>query len=77
MDAQAYATGIGTATTGHGDSIAADVATRWAGDEARMIAVLLRDTQRIEAYSSTQLCFTEQQRLALTARDRGCTFPRL
>jgi hypothetical protein len=44
MDAQAYATGVGTATTGHGDSIPADVATRWAGDDARMIAMLLRDT---------------------------------
>jgi hypothetical protein len=77
MDAQAYATGVGTATTGHGDSIPADVATRWAGDEARMIAMLVRDAKRIEAYSSTQRCFSEQQRLALTARDKGCTFPRL
>ena len=77
MDAQAYATGIGTAIAGHGDSIPADVAKKWAGDEARMIAVLLRDTQRIEAYSSTQRCFSEQQRLALTARDKGSTLSRL
>src|SRR5690242_6034514 len=40
-----------------------------------MIAVLVRDAKRIEAYSSTQRCFSEHQRLALTARDRGCTFP--
>ena len=44
MDTQAYATGVGTATTGHGYTIPADVAKRWAGDDARMIAVLLRDT---------------------------------
>ena len=37
--------------------------------------MLLRDTQRIGAYSTRQRCFTEQQRLALTARDKGCTFP--
>jgi len=75
MDADAYATGVGTATTGHGDSIPADVAKKWAGDEARVIAVLVRDAKRIEAYSSTQRCFSEQQRLALTARDKGSTFP--
>ncbi len=75
MDAEAYATGHGTATTGHGYAVPADVAKRWAGPEARMIGVLLSRTDRIEAYSTTQRCFTEQQRLALTARDRGCTFP--
>jgi hypothetical protein len=63
MDAEAYATGVGTATTGHGYAVPADVAKTWAGEEARVIGVLLRDTQRIEAYSSTQRCFTEQQRI--------------
>src|SRR3954453_10997486 len=56
-------------------SIPADVAKNWAGEEARFIGVLLSRTGRIEAYSSIQRCFTEQQRLALTARDKGCTFP--
>ena len=75
MDADAYATGLGTATTGHGYTIPADVAKTWAGDDARIIAALLDRTGRVEAYSATQRCFTEQQRLVLTARDRGCTFP--
>jgi hypothetical protein len=75
MDAEAYATGQGTATTGRGYAVPADVAKRWAGAEARMIAVLLRDAKRVEAYSFTQRCFSEQQRLVLSARDKGCTFP--
>jgi hypothetical protein len=75
MDAEAFATGIGTALTGHGYAIPADVAKAWAGDDARMIAALLDRTGRVEAYSTTQRCFSEQQRLVLSARDKGCTFP--
>jgi hypothetical protein len=75
MDADTYATGIGTATTAHGYTIPANVAKQWAGDDARIIAALLDRTGRVEAYSTTKRCFSEQQRLILTARDRGCTFP--
>jgi hypothetical protein len=75
MDAEAFATGVGTAVTGHGYTVPADVAKTWAGDDARIIAALLDRTGRVEAYSSTQRCFSEQQRLVLSARDRGCTFP--
>lgn len=75
MDADTYATGHGTASTGHGYPVPADVATRWAGQQARIIAVLLSKTKGIEAYSSTHRIFTEQQRLALLARDHGCSFP--
>jgi len=53
----------------------ADVAKHCAGDDARFLAVLLSRTGAIEAYSTTQRCFTDQQRHAMTARDRGCTFP--
>jgi hypothetical protein len=31
--------------------------------------------RRIEAYGDTHRIFTANQRLALAARDRGCTFP--
>ena len=31
--------------------------------------------KRVEAYGSTQRLFTEAQRLALIARDGGCSFP--
>jgi hypothetical protein len=75
MDAETYATGRGAAVTAHGYSVPADVAKRWAGDDARIIAALLDRTGRVEAYSTTKRCFSEQQRLVLTARDRGCTFP--
>jgi hypothetical protein len=79
MDAETYATGHGTAITGHGYAVPAEVAKRWAGGgagtEARIIATLLSRTRRVEAYSCIQRLFTEQQRLALTARDKGCTFP--
>jgi hypothetical protein len=37
LDAEAYATGVGTAVTGHGYSMPADVAKAWAGDDVRMI----------------------------------------
>jgi hypothetical protein len=63
------------ASTGHGYALPAEVAKAWAGPEARIIAVLLSKTRRVEAYSTTQRLFTEQQRLALSARDMGCTFP--
>jgi hypothetical protein len=75
MDAAAYVTGAGTARTGHGYTTPADTAKKWAGDEARVIAVLLTRTKAISRYSSVQRLFTEQQRLALLARDRGCSFP--
>jgi hypothetical protein len=75
MDAEAYATGHGTATTGYGYTIPASVAKKWAGLEARVIGVLMRRMKHILAYSSTHRIFTEQQRLALIARDKGCSFP--
>jgi hypothetical protein len=75
MDAETYATGSGVATTGHGYRVPADVAKTWAGAEARIIGVLLDKAKAIAAYSSTQRIFTEQQRLAISARDGGCTFP--
>ncbi len=65
----------GLARTGHGYLIPATLAKRWAGGEARIMAVLLSKTQGITAYSSSHRICTEQQRLALIARDRGCSFP--
>lgn len=75
MSAEAWASGTGTATTGHGYTVPADVARQWAGAEARVLSTVLSRTRGIEAYSSIQRLFTEQQRLALIARDRGCSFP--
>lgn len=75
MDADTYATGEGLATTGHGYRIPADRAKGWLSAETKIIAVLLSKTKGIEAYSSTQRIATEQQRLALLARDQGCIAP--
>jgi hypothetical protein len=75
MPAEAYATGTGTATTGHGYSIPAEYAKQWAGPEARILATVFSRARGIDAYSSTHRIFTEQQRLALIARDKGCSFP--
>jgi hypothetical protein len=74
MDTDAFATGAGVARTGHGYPIPAELAKRWLDPEARAILVLLSKTKGIEAYSSVQRLFTEQQRLAMTARDRGCSY---
>ena len=72
--------GTGTATTGHGYRIPAEVAKSWydhdGAAEAEIIAVLLAKTRRVEAYSSVQRLFTKPQRLAMMARDFGCSFPR-
>ena len=85
MDADTFTTGglcggSGTATTGHGYRIPADVAKTWydhdGAAEAEIIAVLLAKTRRVEAYSSVQRLFTKPQRLAMMARDFGCSFPR-
>lgn len=75
MDVDAFATGAGVALTGHGYAIPAEVAKRWLDPEARAILVLLSKTRGIEAYSSIQRLFTEQQRLAMFARDHGCAYP--
>ena len=75
MDADTFATGQGTATTGHGYGIPVETALRWAGPRAQLILVLLDSTRRVDAYSSIHRIFTEQQRLALMARDLGCSFP--
>jgi hypothetical protein len=74
MNADAFTTGQGTATSGHGVTIPAAVAKRWLDPEARAILVLLSKTKGITAYSSTQRLFTEQQRLAMIARDGGCSY---
>jgi hypothetical protein len=45
-----------------------------AGD-ARIMPVVLTKTREITAYGDTHRIFTEAQRLAMIARDQGCSFP--
>ncbi|MFN2561112.1 MAG: DUF222 domain-containing protein, partial [Jatrophihabitans sp.] len=75
MTEDAYRTGRGLAATGHGAQIPADEALQWAGGDLRLLAVVTDKIKGITAYSSSHRLHTEQQRLAMEARDRGCTFP--
>ena len=78
MDADAWVRGEGIARTGHGYTVSAQQAKRWAGAhgaDARFLLTLLDKTKAIAAYSTVQRIVTEQQRLALIARDGGCTMP--
>jgi hypothetical protein len=67
-------TKTGLAATGHGALITTELALTLAGD-ARVIPVRLTATREISAYGDTHRIFTERQRLAMTARDHGCSFP--
>jgi Domain of unknown function (DUF222)/HNH endonuclease len=75
IDAEAYATGTGLATTAHGALVPASATTAWGGGDTRLMAVVLDKVRGITAYSSRHRIFTRQQRLAIAARDGGCTFP--
>jgi hypothetical protein len=68
------ATGTGIAHTAHGFAVPMDVAKGWLDSEARAILVLLSKTKGIVAYSDKHRFFSEQQRLAMFARDKGCSY---
>jgi hypothetical protein len=74
MTADQAATGHGLATTGHGALIPTATAVTFTG-EAQLQTITLDAGKAITAYSSTQRVFTQQQRLAMTARDGGCSVP--
>ncbi len=60
--------------TGHGGTISVREALTLAGD-AQVQAVVLKSVRRVSAYGSTHRIFTQAQRLAMIARDGGCSFP--
>jgi hypothetical protein len=64
----------GLVRTGHGALITVEQALSVAGD-ARVMPVTLTKTKEISAYGDTHRIFTEGQRLAMIARDQGCSFP--
>ena len=68
-------TGTGIVQTAHGYAIPTAVADRWLDPKAKAILVLLSKTKSILAYSDQHRLFTEQQRLAMFARDKGCSYP--
>ena len=67
-------TGTGLARTGHGAFIPVRTALALAGD-AQLQVVVTTKVGAVSAYSSTQRLFTAAQRLAMAARDLGCSLP--
>jgi hypothetical protein len=65
----------GLVSTGTGALIPASEARRWASSDSRFYAALIDKAKTLTSYSSGTRLFTETQRLALIARDRGCSFP--
>ena len=64
----------GIATTSHGGLISVPEALRLAG-EADLIPVVLGDTGGVLAHGRSRRVASSGQRLALAARDGGCSFP--
>jgi hypothetical protein len=60
--------------SGHGALIGLEQVGVLLGD-ARILPVVLDSVRGISAYGSAHRFFTEGQRLAMAARDRGCSFP--
>jgi hypothetical protein len=75
MTAEQYAAGAGLVRTGHGALVPAQQAFEWAAGDYRLFVAVLDTVTGITAHSSTRRLFSENQRLALIARDGGCTFP--
>ena len=67
-------TRAGQATTGHGGQISIAEALRLAAD-SKALPVVLNAAGGILAYGRARRLASPAQRLALIARDKGCTFP--
>jgi hypothetical protein len=72
-DARAAA-GAGLAMTGHGELISLERLLRCAGD-AEIVPVVLDQAGGVLAYGRGRRLASRGQRLALAARDGGCSFP--
>ncbi|SHH01717.1 protein of unknown function [Jatrophihabitans endophyticus] len=70
-----WQTGDGVTTTGHGAILPTREAIRIAGGDARTMSVDLDGHGAVTGHTDARRLFTETQRLALIARDGGCTFP--
>jgi hypothetical protein len=76
MTREAFCTGEGTATTGHGTLVHASTARQWAGDDGTLVQpVWINHDRRVEALGTPCRIFTRQQRHAMITRDGGCSFP--
>ncbi len=76
VDVEDFVAGTGLVRTGHGAFVPTQEAVRWAGGDTRTQTVILdRSVKSVTAYGSAHRIFTEGQRLAMIARDKGCSFP--
>jgi Domain of unknown function (DUF222) len=64
----------GFARTGHGGTVSLTQALQLAAD-ARVVPVVFGRAKEVAAYGTGHRIFTEAQRLAMIARDQGCSFP--
>ena len=74
MSDEQLRTHTGLVTTGHGARISVEQALRMATD-ARLIPIVFGKCRQVAAYGTGHRIFTPAQRLAMTARDGGCSFP--
>jgi len=74
MTEEQFHTHAGTVRSGHGAQISVEQARTLFGD-SRIMPVVLGKTRQITEYGSTHRIFTQGQRLAMIARDLGCSFP--
>jgi hypothetical protein len=74
MTPEQYQNRTGLVRTGHGALISAQLALSLLG-QARITPVALGTSGEIIDYGSSRRFFTEGQRLAMIARDAGCSFP--
>jgi hypothetical protein len=74
MTAEQFQTGRGYASTGHGDLITTGKALQLAAD-GQVMTILIDHHGAILDYGMTRRIVPPAMRLAITARDRGCTFP--
>ena len=74
MTDQQYQNGQGVVRTGQGAYISTEQALTLHGD-ARLVPIIFGSTKQVSAYGTSHRIFTEGQRLAMIARDLGCSFP--
>ena len=75
MTSEQYLTGEGLARTGHGALVPVADAMSWLGGDAEILAVAMNSMRAITHCSDTRRIYSRNQRLAIAARDKGCTFP--
>jgi hypothetical protein len=75
MTPEAFATGEGTATTGHGVVLPVREVMMWVDGATVVIPIVLNEDRAIVNIGTGQRLFSKRQRIGLIARDRGCCFP--